>query len=75
MALAGRGIVSHYAQPVARTLAQDTILHVDPDEASDAMAKLVTGDPFDLLDSRGGWAWGYGGKNRHVGYIKESALA
>ena len=67
--------MSHYAQPVSRTLAQDTILHVDADEQSDAMAKLVQGDQFELLDSRGGWAWGYGGKDRRVGYIVESALA
>lgn len=75
VALAGRVIASHYAAPVMRTLETDTILHIDPDSASDAMAKLVAGDPFELLDSRGGWAWGYGGKDRRVGYISASALA
>ncbi|WP_265530100.1 SH3 domain-containing protein [Sphingomicrobium marinum] len=68
-------IASHYAAPVPRTLCRDTIMFVDADEKSDAMAKLVAGDCFELLDSRGGWAWGYGGKNRLVGYIDASALS
>lgn len=50
-------------------------MFVDADEKSDAMAKLVAGDCFELLDSRGGWAWGYGGKNRLVGYVDASALS
>ena len=32
-------------------------------------------DPFLLLDDSLGWAWGYAGKERRVGYVPNRALA
>jgi hypothetical protein len=32
------------------------------------------GDPFDLLDDSLGWAWGYAGEDRRVGYVRSEAL-
>ena len=28
-----------------------------------------------MLDKRVGWAWGYGGEGRFVGYVRSEALA
>ncbi|WP_265570398.1 hypothetical protein [Sphingomicrobium nitratireducens] len=75
VALAGTVIASHYAQPVARSLRRDATLRSEPDAAADAVTQLEEGAPFDLLDSRGHWAWGYGGPDRLVGYVPIEALS
>jgi hypothetical protein len=36
---------------------------------------LDAGEPFALLDDSVGWAWGYAGKERRVGYVRTDALA
>ncbi|MEO6535146.1 MAG: hypothetical protein ABIN72_04550 [Sphingomicrobium sp.] len=36
---------------------------------------LEAGEIFELLDDTRGWAWGYAGSDRRVGYIVSSALA
>ena len=36
---------------------------------------MEPGEPFALLDDSVGWAWGYAGKERRVGYVKSEALA
>jgi hypothetical protein len=48
------------------------------DTASDdaaAVIELQAGDAFDLLDDSLGWAWGYAGTDRRVGYVPSEALA
>lgn len=70
--LAGTVIASHYAAEVARTLKAATDLLESPD--GETLCQLEAGAPFALLDSQGGWAWGYGGKQRLVGYVRVSAL-
>jgi len=37
--------------------------------------ELGAGEPFLILDDSLGWAWGYAGKERRVGYLPSSALA
>ena len=74
MALAGVVIASHYAAPVARELRRDARLWTEPGRTGDPILALDAGAPFELLDSRGGWAWGYGGAKRRVGYLAEEAL-
>ena len=74
VALAGQVVASHYARPVMRVLRRDTVLRSAPDVDSETLAEIPEGAPFELLDSRGGWVWGYAGPDRLVGYLKEEAL-
>jgi len=46
-----------------------------PSGDADAVAELKEGDAFDMLDDSVGWAWGYAGKDRRVGYVRSEALA
>jgi hypothetical protein len=34
----------------------------------------VPGDPFAMLDVSLGWAWGYAGEDRRVGYVRSEAV-
>jgi hypothetical protein len=45
-----------------------------PAEDSDVIRQLAEGDVFALLDDSVGWAWGYAGEDRRVGYVKSDAL-
>ena len=73
-ALAGRVIASHYAEPLARTIGVEATLREAPSGEAAAICELAPGDPFALLDDSLGWAWGYGGEDRRVGYIRSAAL-
>lgn len=75
MALAGRVIASHYAEPVERHLRAKATLRIGSATDSDAVLKLQPGEPFLLLDDSLGWAWGYAGKDRLVGYLPSETLA
>ena len=68
-------IASHYAAPVARTMANATPLREAPAVDSEEVAQLRSGDPFELLDDSRGWAWGYGGAGRLVGYVPSGSLS
>ena len=68
-------IASHYAEPVDRVIAIATVLRSTPDEIGDATAEIEAGEPFVMLDDTLGWAWGYAGKNRRVGYVESAAIA
>ena len=39
-----------------------------------ALLELQPGDPFAMLDNSLGWAWGYAGKDRRVGYVRSDAV-
>jgi len=67
-------IASHYAEPVARTIASRAVLRRDPSDAAEAIGDLTAGDPFAMLDESLGWAWGYAGKDRRVGYVRSEAV-
>ena len=73
--LAGRVIASHYAEPLKRKLAKATALYASADEESEVLAELNAGDAFELLDNSLGWAWGYAGPDRLVGYVRSDRLA
>jgi hypothetical protein len=75
VALAGQVIASHYAEPVARKVISDTALRLAPSEESDELAVMEPDDPFSMLDDTLGWAWGYAGRDRVVGYVRSEALA
>jgi hypothetical protein len=67
-------IASHYAQPVARVIAVKTPLREAPSDQAPVIGELVPGDPLAMLDLSLGWAWGYAGEDRRVGYVKGDAL-
>lgn len=68
-------IASHYAESVARTVMNSTSLREAPAEDAPAIRDLQAGEPFDMLDDSLGWAWGYAGSDRRVGYVRSEALA
>ncbi|MEO6255634.1 MAG: SH3 domain-containing protein [Sphingomicrobium sp.] len=69
-ALAHTVIASHYAEPLERALIATAILRLQPSDDAEAVAELKAGDPFSMLDNSLGWAWGYGGAERRVGYVR-----
>jgi hypothetical protein len=73
VALAGRVVASHYAEPLVRHLSADTAFLSSSDEASEPVGALKAGDELRILDNSRGWAWGYGPDGR-VGYVRSSAL-
>lgn len=68
-------IASHYADPVERRLTAAATLRCGPSAETEAAAELEVGDPFLMLDDSLGWAWGYAGSDRRVGYVPSEALA
>ena len=67
-------IASHYAEPLERHLVGDAVLRGAPSDDSEAVRDLDAGDDFALLDNSLGWAWGYAGADRRVGYVRSEAL-
>ena len=49
-------------------------LRSGPCDKAAALLELKPGDPFAMLDNSLGWAWGYGGKQRRVGYVRSESL-
>ena len=74
VALAGRVIASHYAEPIGKTLVASAPLRVAPSDDAEELSELEPDDPFSLLDDTLGWAWGYAGRDRIVGYVRAEAL-
>lgn len=67
-------MASHYARGVERATVAPTLLRAAPAETADVVADLPAGAPFFLIDDSRGWAWGYAGPERRVGYISSEAL-
>ncbi len=67
-------IASHYAEPLARCLTRSAPLLAAPEEGSAQLAQLAAGDLLLMLDNSRGWAWGYAGEERRVGYVSGEAL-
>ena len=72
--LAGQVIASHYAEPLDRSIVTTTDLRCGPSADADAICTLKPGEPFAMLDNSLGWAWGYAGKDRRVGYVTSAAV-
>ncbi len=68
-------IASHYAEPVERIVAEAAVLRAWASEQADATRELAPGEPFSMLDDTLGWAWGYAGADRRVGYVRSEALS
>ena len=73
VALAGRVIASHYAEPLMRRVGIESALMFTPDEGGARVASLSPGQQIRILDNSRGWAWGYGPDGR-VGYVRSEAL-
>ena len=73
-ALAGQVISSHYAEPLARDIVADGVLRTDPRDDAPPVVELRPGDTLLMLDCTRRWAWGYGGAERRVGYIRAEAI-
>lgn len=73
--LAGRVIASHYAEGMTRRLGRPATLRAGPAFDAQAVSEFVAGTLFELLDDTRGWAWGYAGDDRLVGYVESASLA
>jgi hypothetical protein len=49
-------------------------LRSEPSDGSDSLAELEVGAPFSMLDNSLGWAWGYAGRDRIVGYVRSEEV-
>jgi hypothetical protein len=67
-------IASHYAEPVDRTVVRAAALRSSASDEAEKVRDLEAGESFALLDDSIGWAWGYAGKERRVGYVRSDAL-
>lgn len=74
VALAGQVIASHYAAPIGKTVVANAPLRLAPADDAEELAELDPDDPFSLLDDTLGWAWGYAGRDRLVGYVRSETL-
>ena len=68
-------IASHYAEPMPRVIGTATTLRSSPSEDAQTLGELEAGERFAMLDDSLGWAWGYCGADRRVGYVLSHALA
>jgi len=73
-ALANQVIALHYAEPLNRVVRLAATLRAAPSDESEALAQLTAGEPFAMLDNSLGWAWGYAGHDRRVGYLPAESL-
>ena len=49
-------------------------LRIAASDDAEELAELEPEDPFSILDDTLGWAWGYAGRDRIVGYVRAEAL-
>jgi hypothetical protein len=76
VALASRLFAPHYAKPVTRRNgAHAAPLRVAPADDSEFVGELAPHEDFALLDTSGGWAWGYRMSDHLVGYVREKSVA
>jgi len=68
-------IASHYAEPLRRTIALSAPLRARPSDDAELLRELIAGEPFEMLDNSVGWAWGYAGSDRRVGYVPSEAVS
>ena len=67
-------IASHYAEPLDRVVNGSATLRDGPSDEAEALVELKAGEPFAMLDNSLGWAWGYAGKQRRVGYLRAEMI-
>jgi hypothetical protein len=75
VALASQVIASHYAEPLERTVTQSVTLRVAPSDDAEPVAEIMPGELIWVLENGVGWAWGYAGPERYVGYVPSDAIS
>lgn len=73
IALAGKHFSPHYAYPVKKCCISPFTGIFDKPEGKQ-VSELLEGEAFMLLDTSGGWAWGYSKHDHYVGYVVADAL-
>lgn len=58
-----------------KVVAANAPLRIAANDDAEELAELEPEDSFTLLDDTLGWAWGYAGRDRLVGYVRSEALA
>jgi cell wall-associated NlpC family hydrolase len=73
IALAGQLFAPHYAEPVQMACMVDhtPLMHSPGGEQG---SELLMGETFHVLDTSGGWSWGYCAHDHYVGYVRSEAL-
>jgi hypothetical protein len=72
VALVGRVIASHFAEPLVRSLGSAAPLLAGPADDAEVLAQLAEGSELQMLDNSRGWAWGYA--EGLVGYVRSEAI-
>ena len=67
-------IASHYAEPLLRHVKTPAPLMAGREPEAERIATMRSGEEFHMLDCSLGWAWGYAGLERRVGYIRADAI-
>ena len=67
-------IASHYAETLNCRIAVPTALRTGPSDDAPTVRELAEDEPFAMLDDSLGWAWGYAGEERRVGYVRSDCL-
>ena len=67
-------VASHYAEPIERLIGAPTVLRNAPADDAETLRPLAADEPFAMLDDSLGWAWGYAGSDRRVGYVRSETL-
>ncbi|MEA3059896.1 MAG: hypothetical protein QOE50_1308, partial [Sphingomonadales bacterium] len=49
-------------------------LRSGPSDETAVIRELEAGEPFAMLDDSLGWAWGYAGEQRRVGYVRSDTV-
>ncbi len=73
VSLRGQVSAERFVEGERRQALGHPFLHTEPD--GPRARQLLWGDSFFVLETRAGWAFGYAGKDGHVGWLEDSALA
>ena len=68
-------LASHYAEAVERQVAAEAAVHSAPAEDAEVICRVAPGEPFAVVEDCVGWAWGYAGAERRVGYVRSELLS
>ena len=64
----------YVAPDFCRVSASRSFLHRAPADDAPVDSELLFGEPFSVLETKDGWAWGQSGVDQYVGYVRAEAL-